>query len=431
MITLVAGARPNFVKLAPIVRELQRRSVPFRWVHTGQHHGAMSDPFLKELELPPPDVELGAAGTHAEMVAGVMVGVERELLTHRPDWLVVLGDVDGTLGAALAAVKLGVRIAHVEAGYRSHDWTMPEEVNRVLVDRMSDLLLTPDPHIGPYCHNCGQPVKWGLGLRTIRDASEGKPSTTEGWVHDDDRLDPTKRRCGSCPIPCMRDQWDKRPGARAVLVGNVMMDSLRWALEHRLDPYLPWDGRESRPNPAYHEPPKAPEGWSGPSLSYGGVYCDPCSYAVLTVHRPSNVDSDEDFDRVSQIVRQHAKDMKVVWPSHPRTRDREITGVERVEPKGYLDMLRLIKDAKVIITDSGGVLEEAMYLGMGKEIVSLRDPEKNERQHLLDAFTAAASEREAALKSGAWRLRNGAVGIPEIWKTNAAPRIVDALLEER
>lgn len=314
MISLVAGARPNFIKLAPILRELTRQSIPFRWVHTGQHTGALD--VWAELEMPPPDVSMMCKGSHAEMTAQVLVGVEAELLEFRPNWLVVLGDVNSTLGAALAAVKLGIKIAHVEAGYRSLDWSMPEEVNRVLVDHMSDLLLCPT---------------------------------------------------GAAQVWCLNEGL--RQGPRVQVVGNVMMDSLRWAMARC-------------PNGKHPEKP----------------------YAVLTVHRPSNVDTVEGRARVSKELlyfkERTSHKQIVVWPAHPRTKGWIPPHVQRVDPLGYLDMVALLQGASTVITDSGGVFEEALYLG--KEIVSLRDQLKNERAHLKE--------------------------VPEIWKTDAAPRIVDALL---
>lgn len=328
-ITLVAGARPNFVKLAPIIRELQRRGVPFRWIHTGQHSGAMSDPFLSELELPPPDLHLTQYGhEHAAVTAGVLMGVALDLQAHRPDWLVVLGDVNSTLGAALAAAKLGIRIAHVEAGYRSGDWAMPEEVNRVLVDRMSDLLLTPDPE--------------------------------------------THERCN------WREVYERKPGAHLRCVGNVMTDSLRWALERA----------------KWRTPTRSP------IFDLARLEADG-RYAVLTCHRPATVDSSEDFARVGRAVAECP--YPVVWPVHPRAAWHDLPNAHRIDPLGYLDMVALLRDSSLVITDSGGVFEEALMLN--KEIVSLRDPAKNERQHLLTG------------------------GVPDIWKSDAAPRIVDALLE--
>ncbi len=144
MITLVAGTRPNFMKVAPVWRALAARGLATRLLHTGQHFdAAMSDVFFRDLGMPEPDVRLSAGGgSHAEQTAAVLVGVERDLAANRPDALVVVGDVTSTMAAALAAAKLGVRVVHVEAGLRSRDWTMPEEINRVLTDRLSDLLLT-------------------------------------------------------------------------------------------------------------------------------------------------------------------------------------------------------------------------------------------------------------------------------------------------
>jgi len=151
MIYVVAGTRPNFMKIAPIVRELRVRATPFRLMHTGQHFDeAMSDVFFRDLGIPEPDVRLHAGGgTHAEQTAAVLVGVEKDLMAHRPDVVVVVGDVTSTLAAALGAAKLGIRVAHVEAGLRSRDWSMPEEINRVLTDRLSDLLLTPSRDAEP------------------------------------------------------------------------------------------------------------------------------------------------------------------------------------------------------------------------------------------------------------------------------------------
>lgn len=182
MITLVAGTRPNFMKVAPLWRALTARRAPLRLVHTGQHFdAAMSDVFFRDLGMPEPDARLHVGGTHAEQTAAVLVGVERELIAHRPDAVVVVGDVTSTLGSALAAAKLGIAVVHVEAGLRSRDWTMPEEINRVVTDRIADLLLT-----------------------TSRDADEN----------------------------LAREGVDR---ARIRFVGNVMIDSLRWSLAQPSD----------------------------------------------------------------------------------------------------------------------------------------------------------------------------------------------------
>jgi UDP-N-acetylglucosamine 2-epimerase (non-hydrolysing) len=183
MITLVAGTRPNFMKIAPVWRALTARGLVPRLVHTGQHFDAsMSDVFFRDLGLPDPDVNLHAGGgTQAEQTAAVLVGMERELVAHRPEALVVVGDVTSTLSAALAAAKLGVPLVHVEAGLRSGDWTMPEEINRVLTDRLADLLLTTTAD---------------AKLQLLRESTEA---------------------------------------ARILFVGNVMIDSLRWGLDRPTD----------------------------------------------------------------------------------------------------------------------------------------------------------------------------------------------------
>ena len=151
MITVVAGTRPNFMKIAPILRALAARKAPFRLVHTGQHFdAAMSDVFFRDLGMPVPDVRLTAGGgSHAEQTASVLVGVEKELMANRPDAIVVVGDVTSTVASAMSAAKLGIPVVHVEAGLRSRDWNMPEEINRVLTDQLSDLLLTPSHDAAP------------------------------------------------------------------------------------------------------------------------------------------------------------------------------------------------------------------------------------------------------------------------------------------
>jgi UDP-N-acetylglucosamine 2-epimerase (non-hydrolysing) len=183
MITLVAGTRPNFMKIAPIWRALTSRGFVPRLVHTGQHFDvSMSDVFFRDLGLPEPDANLRAGGgTQAEQTAAVLVGMERELVAHRPQALVVVGDVTSTLSAALAGAKLGVPVVHVEAGLRSGDWTMPEEINRVLTDRLADLLLTTTAE---------------AKLQLLRESAEA---------------------------------------ARILFVGNVMIDSLRWGLDRPTD----------------------------------------------------------------------------------------------------------------------------------------------------------------------------------------------------
>ena len=349
----VVGARPNFMKVAPILAQLRRREgVTQVLVHTGQHYDArMSDVFFRDLGMPDPDVHLGVgSGTHAQQTAKVMVEIESVLVRERPDVVVVAGDVNSTVAVALVAAKMGVAIAHVEAGLRSRDWTMPEEINRVLTDRLSDLLFTPS-----------------------RDGDENLRQ--EG-------IDP----------------------ARVHFVGNVMIDSLHAALPR---------ARESRIHQRLE-------------LGLG-------NYALATLHRPANVDEPVALGRLLSALTEVAAHVPVVFPIHPRTRARlprglDAPGLRLVEPLGYLDFLALIADAKLVMTDSGGIQEETTALGV--PCLTLR--ENTERPVTVEVGTnqlvgtdparvvAAACE---VLAGGARRGR-----IPELWDGRAAERVAGVLV---
>jgi UDP-N-acetylglucosamine 2-epimerase (non-hydrolysing) len=290
----VVGARPNFVKMAPVIAALDEHAdVTQRIVHTGQHYDQrMSAEMLSDLELPEPDVFLGVgSGTHGEQTARALEAVERVLLEERPDLVCVGGDVNSTLAVALAAAKLRIPVAHVEAGLRSFDWTMPEEINRVLTDRLSDILFTHSPEAATNL------------------AGEG--------------IDPDRVR----------------------FVGNTMIDSLR-RFEAR--------AAERRP-------------WRTLSLRRG-------EYVLVTLHRPSNVDAGPQLRRVVAALVRLAAHAGVVFPVHPRTTERLRAenlladllraGIECVEPLGYLDFLGLEIGSGAIVTDSGGVQEEASALGV-------------------------------------------------------------------
>jgi len=290
---LVFGARPNFMKIAPLYREMRARGTfhPVL-VHTGQHFDkAMSDDFIQALELPRADVHLGiGAGTQAWQIARVLETCESVLRGLRPDMVVTVGDVNSTIGAALAASTLGIPIAHVEAGLRSHDWEMPEERNRVLTDRVSRFLFTPSEDAN-------------ANLR-----AEG---IDERFVH---------------------------------LVGNIMIDSLDWML---------------------------PRVQVADVLKASGVADRP--YAVVTLHRPSNVDRPNVLAGLMEAFAQLSKSVPVLFPVHPRTRQRldEMDGEVRppatlrlLPPLGYMEFLGLLSMASVILTDSGGIQEEATVLGV-------------------------------------------------------------------
>lgn len=257
----------------PVWRELTRRGHAARIIHLGQHVNSTLDVY-SELQLPKPDVQVDiSGGTHGSQTVKALAAVEADLIAHRPDWLVVVGDVNGTLGAALAAPKLNVKLAHVEAGLRSHNWRMPEEINRVLVDELADLWLTPDVN--------------------------------------------THRRA------CSMDQSHAR---HIEFVGNVMIDSLAWAL---------------RQVPTFTVPPHP--------------------YAVVTMHRPSNVDTSDAWAKVIQAVDAiEAAGLRIIWPAHPRAaRDRRM-----IDPLSYVSMVHLMRGAKLVLTDSGGVQEETTYLNV-------------------------------------------------------------------
>lgn len=282
----VVGARPNFMKVAPVLSALKaRKNVAQTLVHTGQHYDVnMSDVFFQQLELPAPDFNLAVgSGTHATQTAEIMTRLESVVVEQRPDLVLVYGDVNSTVAAALVCAKLGVRVGHVEAGLRSFDRTMPEEINRLVTDQLADVLYTP---------------------------------SEDGDVN--------LRREGIPPEKIFR-------------VGNVMIDSLV--------KLLPVAQRQS------------PDGL-------------PQRYAVVTLHRPANVDDGDVLKGILQSLLDVNRELAIVFPAHPRTRRRiaefELTArqLRVLEPLPYVDFLALQARATVVITDSGGIQEETTYLGV-------------------------------------------------------------------
>ena len=347
----VVGARPNFMKLAPCHRALALvPGVDQLVVHTGQHYDdAMSDSFFRDLEIPRPDINLGVgSASHAVQTARIMERFEPAVLDHRPDWVLVYGDVNSTVAAALVCSKIAVRLAHVEAGLRSGDRSMPEEINRLVTDRLADLLLTPS-----------------------RDA--------------DDNL----RREGVDP-------------GRIVFVGNVMVDSLLHGLPR-----------------ARHE------------LMREQLGVREHEYALVTIHRPSNVDEPARLTAVMGALGSVALEMPVVFPIHPRTRqrlmqrDREALGdVRLLDPLPYHAMLDLVAGARVVITDSGGLQEETTALG----IPCLTVRENTERPVTVTEGTNRLAPDPDELARLAVSVRpNGAARRPEGWDGKAAERIALSL----
>ncbi len=348
----VTGARPNFPKAAPVIAALARRGARQRLVHTGQHYDdRMSEIFFRELDLPRPDINLGVgSGSHAEQTAAILVGLETEMLQTRPDMVIVYGDVNSTLAASIAAAKLQIPVAHVEAGLRSFDMSMPEEINRIVTDRLADLLLCTSPDAIAHL------------------AHEGVPAY------------------------------------RIHLVGNPMIDTLLANLS-RLD------SQKARADLGLPE-----------------------DYLVATLHRPGNVDDPESAAELVALVHTAAARSEIVLPLHPRGRRvLEALGmgdhprVHVVEPLGYLDFMSLVRGARAVITDSGGVQEETTVLGV--PCLTLRPN----------------TERPVTITHGTNRLASAATLIeqldevlaesvdtdrrPPLWDGHAGERIAEVILD--
>lgn len=348
----VVGARPNFPKLAPVHRAGRAAGLTQVVVHTGQHYDdALSDGFFRDLGMAPPDVNLAVGSdTHAAQTARIMERIEPVLLAQKPDWVVVYGDVNSTMAAATVASKLGMRVAHVEAGLRSFDRTMPEEINRIVTDRLADLLLTPS-----------------------RDAD-------------------------------VQLRAEGEPDEEIVFVGNVMIDSLFYAL-----PAARATGFRDR-------------------IGING------SAVVVTLHRPSNVDDADRIRLLADALSEIALERQVVFPAHPRTRRRlEAAGInmDRVrilEPVSYLEMLDLVEHAYAVVTDSGGLQEETTALG----IPCLTIRPNTERPITISEGTNRLVPNPADIVG---ELRSvGSRGIkppPEGWDGRAGERVIAAFLSHR
>lgn len=357
-IVSVVGTRPNFMKLFPVARALAARpEVEHVVIHTGQHYDPLlSDRLFQDLELPAPDHHLDVgSGTQAGQTATAMLKLEPLLAELAPDVVLVYGDVNSTLAAALVAAKLGLRLAHVEAGLRSGDRTMPEEINRLVTDRLADLLFTPSPD----------------AVANLR---------AEGMRRD-----------------------------AVVEVGNVMIDTLVTLLP-----------RARQENfPARHR-------------------LDRRRYAVATFHRPANVDAPKTLRAIMETLRELSAEIPVLLPVHPRTAERlrvlgwhSPEGPRILPPLGYLEMLGLVADAAVVLTDSGGVQEETTYLGV--PCVTVRP--STERPITCSAGTnrLVAPQRDiilTAVRTGIAERRSVAPVIP-LWDGMAGERIATALCGAR
>ncbi len=357
----VVGARPNFIKMAPLIAAMLARSgeISQLLVHTGQHYDdRMSGSFFRDLGLPAPDISLGAglntgSGSHAEQTARVMLAFEPALLACKPDWVVVVGDVNSTLACALVAGKLGIKVAHIEAGLRSFDRTMPEEINRTLTDRLSTLLLTPS-----------------------QDADEN----------------------------LLREGIEPQ---RIVRVGNIMIDTLHSQLERAKD-----------------------------SKILDELALEPQRFAVLTLHRPSNVDDHETLRNLVTALEPIAREMAIVFPAHPRTQARmrqfgieAPKGLRLIDPLGYQDFLKLWSSSRMVLTDSGGLQEETTALGI--PCLTLRA--NTERPITISQGTNHLVGLDPQrITTVTKRILNDEYTpsgrVPEFWDGHTAERIVEALL---
>ncbi len=346
----VVGARPNFMKVAPVRAALaERKGVEQILVHTGQHYDAfMSDIFFRQLEIPEPDYNLEVgSGSHAQQTAEIMMRLEPVILKTKPDMVLVYGDVNSTVAAALVCSKLLVPIGHVEAGLRSFDRTMPEEVNRVLTDRVADLLLTPS---------------------VDGDENLIREGVAQEKIH---------------------------------LVGNVMIDTLIRLLPHTKS----------------GTPGKKP-------------------YALVTLHRPSNVDDPVELGKILGALNDIAAEIDIVFPVHPRTRqmmqglkDSHIAPkLNLIDPVGYVEFLGLQREAKFVITDSGGIQEETTYLGV--PCLTVRENTERPVTVTIGSNTLVGRDMER-LKVESKKILGGNArkgAIPPLWDGKAGERIADVLV---
>jgi len=358
-VTIVAGARPNFMKIAPIIRAIRKaqkegKNISYRLVHTGQHYDKkMSADFFEQLNIPEPDINLEAgSGTQAEQTAAIMIKFEKELMENRPDIVLVVGDVTSTMACSITSKKLCVDVAHVEGGLRSYDWTMPEEINRIVTDSIADYFFTTTEMAGDNLKKQGV------------DAG------------------------------------------RIFFVGNTMIDTLYCNKERFRKPEI-WDKM--------------------------GLHNK--SYFILTLHRPSNVDHETTLETILNTILSSTSGFPVIFPVHPRTRKMlqkmkfEDPRLIQLDPLSYLEFMYLVERAKAVITDSGGITEEATVLKI--PCVTLRNSTERPETVLIGSNELVGSDPNNLKKyltriiQNDWKHGN----IPELWDGNTSERIIESLLE--
>lgn len=357
-IDIIAGARPNFMKIAPIIDAIkiaqnEHQNISYRLIHTGQHYDKkMSDDFFVQLGIPQPDVNLGAGGgTQAEQTAAIMIGYERLLMDTKSDLCLVVGDVTSTMACAIVAKKMNIKVAHVEAGIRSFDMTMPEEINRMVTDAITDYFFTTS-------------VTANRNLRKAGISSD-----------------------------------------RIFFVGNTMIDTLKKNINRLQKPAI----------------------WNHAKLTNH-------NYIVLTLHRPANVDNPEKFEALMQQILVNAQNVPIIFPVHPRTAKIiaslkiENSNFYLVEPMSYLEFNYLVRFAKAVITDSGGITEETTYMKV--PCITLRDNTERPETVTMGSNELIGTNPNAIkptldnLFAGNWKKSK----IPPLWDGKTGKRIVNKLM---
>jgi UDP-N-acetylglucosamine 2-epimerase (non-hydrolysing) len=354
-IDIIAGARPNFMKIGPIIHAIHRynqtadKKIEYRLIHTGQHYDkAMSESFFQQLNIPEPHLNLGAGGgTPAEQTAAIMIGYEKSLTQWMPELCIVVGDVTSTMACAIVAKKACIKVAHVEGGIRSGDLAMPEEINRIVTDSITDYFFTT--------------------------SAVANQNLKEMGISDN----------------------------QVFFVGNTMIDSLL-------------DNKGRLQKPAFYDTEKLSKG----------------AYLVATLHRPSNVDNPANLSELMGLINAHCGDKKVIFPMHPRTKKifdglgLSFPNIYLTTPMPYLEFIFLIENSSGIITDSGGITEEATVLGI--PCMTLRDSTERPETVTIGTNEMVGTKPEnivpfiTKMVSGVWKKG----GIPEMWDGKTADRIV-------
>lgn len=411
-ITLIAGARPNFMKIAPLIKAIEQfneqkvesgkarvesqewkvesQEISYRLVHTGQHYDKnMSDTFFEELGIPAPDTNLGCGGgTQAEQTAAIMVAFEKELIAHPADIVLVVGDVTSTMACSIVAKKLNTRVCHVEAGIRSWDLSMPEEINRMVTDSLADYMFTTSEVANRNLQRMGAELMLNDECLMLN----GDASLNGGEMAED------------------KYAYERVP-QRVWYVGNVMIDTLL-ANRARF---------------------RQPEVWNTLALQEK-------QYIVMTMHRPANVDEENHLRAMMEQIVDNAHGLPIVFPIHPRTAklfynlwgDEEVLAkrfpnLHIVEPLGYLEFNYLVERAKAVVTDSGGITEETTVMGV--PCITLRDNTERPETCTVGTNELIGTKPEAIkpaldkLFAGEWKKG----GVPALWDGHTAERIIDIL----